>query len=159
MTTTFELVYALHMLEVADNNLSSTAVRKMISHAIISICVLVLGCEGPRTTWSTEAQSPDGKMIAHARTIQPSGIGTGEIGTFVDLNWTGGSQSPTVVLAFSDGADQPGGDKSVGINWLSPTHLELTYKGQRTIDFEAVKCHGVDISVRNLSSGTTNASQ
>ena len=98
-------------------------------------------------------------MIAHARTIQPSGIGTGEIGTFVDLNWTSGSQSPTVVLAFSDGADQPGGDKSVGINWLSPTHLELTYKGQRTIDFEAVKCHGVDISNRNLSSGTTNASQ
>jgi hypothetical protein len=138
---------------------SLTAVRKLILCTVFGICVPAFGCTGPATTWSVEVRSPDGKMIAHARTVEPSGIGTGEIGTFVDLNWTSGSQSPTVVLAFSDGAGQPGGDKSVGINWLSPTHLELTYKGQRTIDFEAVKCYGVDISVRNLSSGTTNASQ
>jgi len=97
-------------------------------------------------------------MIARARTFQTSGIGTGEPGTDVDLNWATGSQAPIIVLAFSDGSDKPG-DKSVGINWLSPTRLELTYKGQRTIGFEAVKCYGVDISVRNVSSGTTNTLQ
>jgi|ERR1700688_51944 len=133
------------------------AAHILISRTIIVIGVLALGCGSPDTrTWSTEARSPDGKMIAHAWTTHPSGIGTGDFGTFVNLNWTIGSQSPTVVLTFSDGADQPGGDKTVGINWLSTTQLELIYKGKRTIEFEAIKCHGVDISVRDLSSATTN---
>jgi hypothetical protein len=38
---------------------------------------------------------------------------------------------------------------------LTPKHLELTYKGRRMLDFQAVKCHGVDISVRDLSDGTS----
>jgi hypothetical protein len=88
-------------------------------------------------------------MVARARTFQPSGIGTGEIGTDVDLNWTSGSQSPTLVLSFSDGSDEPG-DKTVGMDWLTPTHLELTYKGHRTVEFEAIKCHGIDITLREL---------
>jgi hypothetical protein len=45
------------------------------------------------------------------------------------------------------------------MNWLTPTHLELTYKGRRTLDFEAVKCHGVDISVRELSGDAINSSR
>ena len=125
---------------------SQSAIRNFVLCAVFGICIPAFGCTGPATTWSVEVRSPDGKMIARARTVEPSGIGTGELGTFVDLNWTTGSQSPTIILAFADGSDKPG-DKDVGINWLSPTRLELTYKGQRTIDFEAVKCHGVDISV------------
>jgi hypothetical protein len=91
-------------------------------------------------------------MVVTARTIQTSGIGTGDPGTFVYLNWTTGSQSPTIILAFTDAPNEPG-SMSVGMNWLTPKHLELTYKGPRTLDFEAVKCHGVDISVRDLSDG------
>lgn len=90
-------------------------------------------------------------MIATARTIQTSGIGTGDPGTFVYLNWTTGSQSPTIILALLDGSDEPGG-MSVGMNWLTPTHLDLTYKGHKDLDFQAVKCHGIDISVRDLGS-------
>ena len=88
-------------------------------------------------------------MVVQGRTIEPSGIGTGNIGTFVYLNWTRGSQSPTIILAFLDESDEPG-DKSVGVNWLSSSHLELTYEGPRTIDFQAVKAHGIDITVREL---------
>lgn len=44
----------------------------------------------------------------------------------------------------------------MGMNWMTSTHLELTYNGPRTIDFEAVRCHGVDISVRDLSSEMKN---
>jgi hypothetical protein len=120
---------------------------------IIGASVSVSGCDGPKVSWSAETRSPDGKMVAHARTIEPSGIGTGDFGTFVDLNWTAGSQPSTVVLAFADGSDEPS-NKNVGITWLTPTHLELTYTGHRTLDFQAVKCHGVDISVRNLSTET-----
>jgi hypothetical protein len=115
---------------------------------IIGFCVLVSGCDSP-TTWSSESRSPDGKMIATARTDQTSGIGTGNPGTFVFLNWTTGSQSPTIILAL--GPDAPG-NANVGMTWLTPKHLELTYEGPRTLDFEAVRAHGVDISVRDLSS-------
>ena len=132
--------------------------RKLVLVLALGTCVLVSGCRDSPLAWSAGTRSPDGKMVARARTFQPSGIGTGEIGTDVDLNWTSGSQSPTLILSFSDGSDAPG-DKSVGMNWLSPTHLELTYKGHRTVDFEALKCHGIDITVRDVSSGTTNASQ
>lgn len=97
-----------------------------------------------------ESRSPDGKMVAQARVPQPSGIGTGNIGTFVDLNLTNGSQDPVTILSFDGGSDYPG-DKTVGMNWLSPTHLEVTYKGPRTLDFEAIKCHGVDITIRPIS--------
>jgi hypothetical protein len=123
---------------------------KQITLAILTLFLLAaVGCDGPRTVWSAESRSPDGKMIAHAWTVQPSGIGTGNPGTFVDLNWRSGSQSPTLVLAFDDGSDSAEGDKKVGMNWLSSTHLNLTYTGPRTIDFQAIKCHGIDISVQD----------
>jgi hypothetical protein len=89
-------------------------------------------------------------MVASARTIQTSGIGTGDPGTFVYLNWTTGSQAPTVILAFSDGPAEAGG-MSVGMNWLTPRHLELTYKSRRVFDFQAIRCHGIDISVRDIA--------
>jgi hypothetical protein len=95
-------------------------------------------------------------MVARARTVQTSGIGTGDAGTFVDLNWTTGSQSPTVILAFSDGPEEPGG-MDVKMNWITPKHLELTYKGRRGLDFQAVKCHGVDITVRDVDSRISQA--
>lgn len=129
----------------------SASIRKFILLLVFGVCFSIFGCDGPKTTWSAESRSPDGKMIATARTIQTSGIGTGDPGTFVYLNWTTGSQSPTIILALLDGSDEPGG-MSVGMNWLTPTHLDLTYKGRKDLDFQAVKCHGIDISVRDLGS-------
>jgi hypothetical protein len=126
--------------------------RRAIWVFLFGVCVSAVSCDGPKTIWSAESRSPDGKMVVQARTVEPSGIGTGDIGTFVNLNWTSGSQSPAIILAFSDGSDGPG-DKSVGMKWLSSTHLELTYKGPRTVDFQAVKAHGIDISVRDFASG------
>ena len=117
---------------------------------ILEICVSLSGCEGPKEIWSAESRSPDGKMIATAHSIQTSGIGTGDPGTFVYLNWTTGSQSPTIVLAL--GLNELD-STNVEMKWLTPKHLELTYKGPRTIDFQAVKCHGIDISVRDVSDG------
>jgi hypothetical protein len=130
--------------------------RKRILLLILGVCVWLSSCDGPKTTWSAESRSPDGNMIATARTIQTSGIGTGDPGTFVYLNWTTGSQPPTAILAFSAGPDEPD-SMNVEMNWLTPNHLELTYKGPRTLDFQAVKCHGVDISVREISSEPSQA--
>ncbi len=116
--------------------------------------VLSPGCEGPRTLWSAESRSPDGKMVATARAEGTSGIGTGNPGTFVYLNWAVGSQSPTIILAL---LPQQPGIVRVGMNWLTATHLELTYRGDSTLDFQAVRCHGIEISVRELSGSTGGA--
>jgi hypothetical protein len=123
----------------------------------LSICISVLGCKGlilrlgldasPRTAWSVESRSPDGKMVATARAEETSGIGTGNPGTSVYLNWTTGSQPPNIILFLVP--DQSGAIK-VGMKWLDPTHLELTYSGHAIVDFEAVKCHSVDISLRGV---------
>jgi hypothetical protein len=40
------------------------------------------------------------------------------------------------------------------MTWLSPTHLEVTYKGNASLNFQAVKCTGIDTSVRDLSTET-----
>jgi hypothetical protein len=126
---------------------------------IIAVCVLLSGCRGWDTIWSAEARSPDGSRIASGRTIANSGFGTGYIWTGVYLNWTKGTQPPTEILQLTDTFEMPLDEISVGMKWLTPTHLELTYKGHRTLNFQAVKCIGVDISVRDISSETTSASQ
>jgi hypothetical protein len=83
-----------------------------------------------------------------AETLRPGGWGTGAPAqTTVDLNYTSGHQSSSEILTFVGGPDGPDG-MNVGINWLSPTQLELTYKGNPSIEFQAVKCRGVDIITR-----------
>jgi hypothetical protein len=124
---------------------------KSISLIVVGICVLISGCKAS-PTWSAESRSPDGKMIATAETFEQSGFGTGWVQTTVYLNWTTGSQPKTLILAFSEGPAEPGG-MNVGMKWLTPTHLELTYKGQRPLDLKAIKCDGVDIAVQDLLTG------
>src|SRR5207302_3493127 len=102
--------------------------RNVIALLILGLYIPTCGCNGSETTWSAEARSPDGKMIATARTIENSGFGTGGGGTIVYLNWTTGSQRPTEILGLDAGPSGPG-DTVVEMKWLTPVHLELVYKG------------------------------
>ena len=96
-------------------------------------------------------------MIATADSFDNGGfVAPGPDATFVYLNWTTGSQPKTLVLAFSGGQSGQDGTKAT-MNWLTPTHLELTYTGQRTIDFQAARYAGVDISVRDLATQASTA--
>ena len=124
-------------------------VQGLVVLFVVAACIFLSGCR-VAPSWSAEAKSPDGKMIATAKTIDDSGPGTDFVQTTVYLNWSTNKNSPTMILAFSDGPPGPSGMK-IGMNWLTPTHLELTYKGQRNLDFQAVKFSGVDISVRDTS--------
>ena len=81
---------------------------------------------------------------------RPSGISTARWGTCV---WRRDRALPAGAR-FICGAGEAAGDGSVGMNWLTPRHLELTYKGDRSIDFQAVKWRGIDISLRKLPSET-----
>src|SRR5579864_7417122 len=125
---------------------------------VLWTCVSTSGCKSP-PIWSAESRSPDGKMVATADAFANGGfVAPGPGATFVYLNWTTGSQPRRLILAFSGGQSELDGTQ-VAMNWLSPTHLELAYRGQRTIDFQAVNYAGVDISVRELSSAGSNTSQ
>ena len=116
-------------------------------------CLGLVGCK-TAPTWSTEARSPDQKMVARAETIDNGGFGTGWIQTAVFLNWATGSQKPKLILSFTDGPSVPGG-MNVELNWLSNGHLEVAYKGARTIDFEAIRCNGIDITIRDSALGAS----
>ncbi len=117
----------------------------------------LFGCRGSETTWSTESRSPDGAMLVTASTDEQSGFGTGAITTTVYLRPIQSSGQPLLILAFHDGPAGPGG-MSVGLIWKDSHHLELTYTGRREIDFQASRCYGVDISVRDLSATSGNGS-
>lgn len=86
-------------------------------------------------------------MVATAEEFANGGFASaGPPSTFVYIRHTAGSEKPMLVFAFSEGTDE---SMRVKISWASPTHLELTYGGQHTVDFQAVRYAGVDIDVQN----------
>jgi hypothetical protein len=137
----------------------SSSTLKITLLLAFGACAFVSGCKGSETIWSGESRSPDGTIIASARTVGANGFGTGGgIHTFAYLNWTTGSQPPTLILDLVDNTNALA-DTNVEMKWLTPTHLELTYKGNRVLGFQAVKWAGVEISVREMTGTASNASQ
>ncbi len=130
----------------------SSSVLTVIFLAILGALALSCGCE-TAPTWSAESRSPDGRMVATAELFTNGGFAApGPATTLVYLKGTTGSQKAVLIFAFSEG---PPDSMQVKMTWLSPTHLEVMYQGQRTIDFQAVKYAGVDISVRNAVVGSS----
>lgn len=130
---------------------------KLILLLTSGVCPLLSGCGRSQTLWSTESRSPDGKVIANASTVV-TGRGLSIVSntmTDVQLKWAKGSRGETSILELADATDDPV-DTRVEMNWLTPTHLELTVKGNQSIVFQAVKWDGIDISVRDLSKAAEN---
>lgn len=119
--------------------------------ALITAIYVSSGCHASDVTWSAEARSPDGKVTATARTVARSGFGTNFIYTTVSLDWTGDRRPADQVLNFIDETETPA-KTMVGLNWLTPTHLEVTYSSPRHIGFQAIKWANIDISLRDLVS-------
>lgn len=70
--------------------------------------------------------------------------------TDVQLKWAEGARGKTSILELADATDDLV-DTRVEMNWLTPTHLEVTVEGNQSIVFQVVKWDGIDISVRDLS--------
>jgi hypothetical protein len=119
-----------------------------------------------RLIWSAEAKSPDGNVLspyhninnpnvlAKACTTDSSGGFSILDSTFTEvyLTYATGSRTETKVLTLADaeGVDETKNTR-VEMNWITPTHLELTFKGNQTVTFQAVKWKDIDISVRDVS--------
>ena len=140
---------------------SRSTIRRAMLLVILGLCVLGVGCQDVATTWSAEARSPDGLWIAIAHSQQWGGPGTAYDATTVYLKWIKGSQPPTRVLVFS----HEYATMNLKMEWVTPTHLDVTYgvsarPGDHvSLDFQVAKISGIDISVRDLSSGANNTSQ
>lgn len=125
---------------------------KFVLLLLAAFGALSIGCKsGSQAIWHSESRSPDGQWLASAQTVAQSGFGTGYIGTKVYLNWTKGSQSAVQVLGLSYEFEVPRGITNVEMMWLTPSHLEIDYKGNPTVTFQAIKCGGIDITTRDLS--------
>ena len=95
--------------------------------------------------WSGESQSPDRHFVASAHTVPYGGLGTVAAQTTVYLKQRG--QSPVWILGLSYESVYPLGITAVDMTWITPSHLSITYEGHATIDFQAVKCAGVEITI------------
>jgi len=130
--------------------------HKALLLTILGVCVSTFGCGECAVIWSAESRSPNGHYVASASTDQCGGPGTAFVGTTVYLKQD--SQPPVQILALANESAYPSGITNVGMNWLTESHLELTYRGQARVNFQVVKCAGIDISVRDLSSPATDTS-
>jgi hypothetical protein len=137
----------------------SSAFYKPISLIFVGICVLALGCRDSVIIWSAESRSPDGRWVASASTEQFSGPGTAYVATTAYLKAVNGSKPSEQLLVLSNDSAHPSGITNLGMNWISSSHLELTYKGHASVDFQAVRCEGIEISLRDLSSETEKSSR
>ena len=116
------------------------------SYAAIHALLMLSGCNKDKPNWYAEARSPDGAMLVTATTWEQGGLGTDTNQTVVRMNWTTGSQKPTIILIFDDHVDGTV-DTKVGMKWLNPHRLALTYTGDRYVNFFATRCDGVDITL------------
>jgi hypothetical protein len=171
------------MLEVEINSESTSRWRIMKADSrsaigrliplviIIGVCVLGFGCETTNTpnepthddgetTWSAEARSPDGLWLATASSRSEGGGPTAYDFTTVDLKWLRGSQPSTRVLGFT----QQYPTMNLEMEWVTPKHLNVRYGPSArpgdhvSLDFQVVKMSGIEITVQNLSTETTNTS-
>jgi hypothetical protein len=119
------------------------------------LCSFLSSCgKDVKTIWSTESDSPDGQWVAIAHTDQYGGPGAAGILSTVSLRQVKGRQGNIEIFQLS----QDTTSVDLRLSWLTPSHLEITYRQPSSVDFQAVKCGGIDISVRDLSSPTSSTS-
>jgi hypothetical protein len=129
-----------------------------ISFVVFVVSVLVCGCQDVRTVWSAEARSPDGNLLASASTLAHYGPGTAGAESSVYLKHIHDSSAPLLILGFFHHEKNLSDTINLTMKWASPTHLEVTYDGRAaSLEFQAVKSNGVEISVRDVSSEPTNS--
>jgi hypothetical protein len=118
-------------------------------------CLIVLGflglpsCRDEGTiVWSAEVRSPDRRWLASADTKQWGGPGGAYVSTSVYLKPMGGGKPSVEILGLADPTAYPNGITSVKLTWITPTHLDIDYSGQSTVDLQVVKFQDIEITAQ-----------
>ena len=130
------------------------SLRKLILYSVISICALVCCCGGSTTISTIRALSPDGEWQAIARTVHYGGPGNSTTITTIDLERIK-LPRPTKIISLLQNTDSI----DLKMNWLTSRHLDVTYGQPVEIGFQAIKCAGLDISLRYVNTEKTNTSK
>jgi hypothetical protein len=118
---------------------------------VLGCSSLLLGCQKNNSEMPIqEVQSPDKHYTASVFTIINAGFGTGYVATFVTLRQKGQSKGMEI-LEFSNNATYRDGITPLDMRWNSSNNLKVTYKGNPSVDFQSVKCAGVEITLEQES--------
>lgn len=133
---------------VAMGNAGSSLRSGYVVAALFSALILI-GCNHrPENLWSTTATSPDGHYIAKGSSdVYGAGFGTDDAQTEVTLQIANGSQEPVMVFMIDD-VSAPGDPALLKIQWLTSTHLAVTYESHQKPVFQAVRCYGLDVTFK-----------
>jgi hypothetical protein len=134
-------------------------IRRAIWLLSFTVFLIGIGCGAGETIWSAEARSPDERWVASAQTVQTGGFGTGVTTTDVSLKWIKSSDRPETILVFVHDPSSLPNTIDLSMNWVTSSHLEVTYDGHPRINFQVVKYGDVEISLRDISKATTNTKQ
>lgn len=87
--------------------------------------------------------------IAAAHTDQYGGPGTAGLITTVSVQAVYGRKEEIQILQLS----QDFVSIDLKLNWLNSSHLEISFKQPVSVEFQVIKCAGIDISIRENSIG------
>jgi hypothetical protein len=109
----------------------------------------LVGCHtANEITWSAQSSSSDHAWLALAHTQHTNhGFGGESVGTIVEMKQNISNGGPVEVLEFDEGPDSV---HDLKMNWPSPDHLYITYRGDSPIIFQAIKAFGKDVTVERL---------
>jgi hypothetical protein len=116
--------------------------------ALLTMCIALAGCaDTDKVIWRAESKSPDGAWLALAHTETTAGPGNNAQWTMVEIQQNISSGQPLMVLDFDE--DQAS-VKALTMNWTTSSHLDVKYKGDALITFQAIKAFGKDVTVEHL---------
>jgi len=127
-------------------------------------CIVATACvrKEDLIVWKAETTSPDGVWVASADTVQNGGFGSASVDTSVYLRRKTSSQPRTEILVFHchgavphqyvlDNVANHGGTINLNMQWISPSHLHVSYDGHPDLNMQVVKYWGVEITAQDLS--------
>jgi hypothetical protein len=120
--------------------------------ALALLCFFSLaGCHSANETmWSARSASSDQAWLALARTEHTNhGFGGESVWTTVEMKQNIRNGEPVQVLMFADD-DGSNSIRDLKMNWSTSQHLNITYRGDTPITFQAIKAFGKDVTVEKL---------
>jgi hypothetical protein len=122
---------------------------RIIAVTMVLNTIALMGCESAtKTVWLAQSKSSDGAWLAMAHTENTDGPGINAQYTTVEMKQNISTTSPIEVLVLDEDEQAV---RDLKMNWISPDHLDITYRGDPQILFQAIKAFGKDVTVEHLS--------
>ena len=128
--------------------------QRLFIAIVAAVLLTSCGCkETPDTDWSEQVVSPDGAWTAKASNQRGGGMGAAYNDATVRLQRRAGPTEEINILSFSNESQAA----DLKMDWIDSKHLTVSYPSYATIDFQAIKCAGINISVIAVQRDWPNA--